>query len=160
MLEATAHDLKFSVTSVAADVVVQADRQILASVVGNLIQNAFKFTKPGGHVFLCATVADDRVLIHVEDQCGGLPPGRAEELFRPFAPVSYTHLDVYKRQGLGVAVADGLGVAVALGLGVAVADGDVYKRQHNYFSFGISTELNRLAGQSMVPSLGLSLIHI
>ncbi len=99
LLEATAHDLKFSVTSVAADVVVQADRQILASVVGNLIQNAFKFTKPGGHVFLCATVADDRVLIHVEDQCGGLPPGRAEELFRPFAQHGAD------RSGLGLGLA-------------------------------------------------------
>jgi hypothetical protein len=26
----------------------------------------------------------DRVLFEVEDECGGLPPGKAEDLFQPF----------------------------------------------------------------------------
>jgi signal transduction histidine kinase len=26
----------------------------------------------------------DRVVIEIEDECGGLPPGKAEELFQPF----------------------------------------------------------------------------
>jgi C4-dicarboxylate-specific signal transduction histidine kinase len=32
----------------------------------------------------CARTKADRVLIEIEDECGGLPPGKAEELFRPF----------------------------------------------------------------------------
>lgn len=70
-------------SSVAKDVIVHADRQILASVVANLLQNAFKFTCRQGHVSLSARAIDARVLIDVEDECGGLPPGKAEELFRP-----------------------------------------------------------------------------
>lgn len=84
MLDANARGLDFSVVSVANDVTVHADRQILASVVANLLQNAFKFTPSGGHVALRVQATADRVLIKVEDQCGGLPPGKAEELFRPF----------------------------------------------------------------------------
>ena len=51
----------------------------------NLLQNAFKFSHRKGHVSLTARVVADRVLIEVEDECGGLPDGRAEELFQPFA---------------------------------------------------------------------------
>ena len=83
-MDASAHDLQFSVDSATKDTTVLADRQILASVVANLLQNAFKFTRPGGLVTLRAHATADRVLIDVEDQCGGLPPGKAEELFRPF----------------------------------------------------------------------------
>ena len=39
---------------------------------------------PGGHVSLRTSVTENRVLIEVEDQCGGLPPGKAEELFDAF----------------------------------------------------------------------------
>jgi signal transduction histidine kinase len=83
-MEANARDLQFSVVSLADDVSVHADRQILTSVVSNMLQNAFKFTHPKGQVLLRAHASVDRVLIDVEDQCGGLPPGKVEELFRPY----------------------------------------------------------------------------
>jgi C4-dicarboxylate-specific signal transduction histidine kinase len=35
-------------------------------------------------VSLRAVATDKVVLIEVEDQCGGLPPGKAADLFRPF----------------------------------------------------------------------------
>jgi signal transduction histidine kinase len=57
---------------------------MIASAVSNLLQNAFKFSRPDGTVTLSARAADDRILIDVEDECGGLPDGKAEELFRPF----------------------------------------------------------------------------
>jgi signal transduction histidine kinase len=65
-------------------VAVEVDSHLLASAVSNLLQNAFKFTHARGHVSLRARKKGDRVLIEVEDECGGLPPGKAEELFRPF----------------------------------------------------------------------------
>jgi signal transduction histidine kinase len=57
---------------------------MLFSAVGNLLQNAFKFTRPHTEVLLNAYATADRVLIDVEDNCGGLPPGDAERLFQPF----------------------------------------------------------------------------
>jgi signal transduction histidine kinase len=65
-------------------VAVEVDSHLLASAVSNLLQNAFKFTHARGHVSLRARKKGDRVLIEVEDECGGLLPGKAEELFRPF----------------------------------------------------------------------------
>ncbi|HUF25019.1 MAG TPA: HAMP domain-containing sensor histidine kinase [Vicinamibacterales bacterium] len=66
------------------DVAIDADPQVMAAVVMNLLQNAIKFTRPHTTVTLRATASGDRVLIEVEDGCGGLPHGDAADLFRPF----------------------------------------------------------------------------
>jgi len=63
---------------------VARDRQLLASAVGNLLSNAFKFTRSRSHVSLRTAIESGQVRIEVEDECGGLPAGKAEELFRPF----------------------------------------------------------------------------
>jgi signal transduction histidine kinase len=53
---------------------VTADPQVLASAVTNLLNNAFKFTPVGGRVVLRARAnEDERLLIEVEDECGGIP---------------------------------------------------------------------------------------
>jgi len=83
-LDAKARNLVLSVAPVEHGIAVEVDRHLLASAVSNLLQNAFKFTHAGGHVSLRARKKADRVLIEVQDECGGLPPGKAEELFRPF----------------------------------------------------------------------------
>ena len=57
---------------------------MLSAAVGNLLQNAFKFTERDTEVTLSAYSRDDRVLIEVADHCGGLPVGDAERMFQPF----------------------------------------------------------------------------
>jgi signal transduction histidine kinase len=49
-----------------------------------LLQNAFKFTHRHTEVTLNAYAIADRILIEVEDNCGGLPSGIAEKMFQPF----------------------------------------------------------------------------
>jgi signal transduction histidine kinase len=73
-----------TVSSLADGVEVDADPQILSAAIGNLLHNAFKFGRRGGRVWLRSTASDDRALIEVEDECGGLPPGRSEDLLGPF----------------------------------------------------------------------------
>ncbi len=60
------------------------DAEMLAAAVGNLLQNAFKFTKRHTEVRLHAHVHGGRVLIDVEDHCGGFRPGILEKLTLPF----------------------------------------------------------------------------
>jgi signal transduction histidine kinase len=62
---------------------VDADAQLLASAVMNLLNNAFKFTQPGGHVELRARADTGRLFIEVEDECGGFPDS-ARGPFRTF----------------------------------------------------------------------------
>jgi signal transduction histidine kinase len=66
-----------------SDLYVFVDRHLLTSAVSNLVQNALKFSKAGGTIQVRARASEDRVLIEVEDECGGLPDGKIEELFNP-----------------------------------------------------------------------------
>ncbi|HEX5863107.1 MAG TPA: HAMP domain-containing sensor histidine kinase [Casimicrobiaceae bacterium] len=83
-LEAQARECGFNVSVVDPKLAVDADRDMLLSAVGNLLQNAFKFTRRYTDVSLNAYAAADRIRIDVEDNCGGLPSGDAETMFLPF----------------------------------------------------------------------------
>jgi signal transduction histidine kinase len=98
-LEADARGVTLTVIPVEDGVVIEADRQVLASVVGNLLQNAFKFTRPRTTVTLGVDASAERVLIEIQDECGGLPGGNASELFIPFEQRSAD------RTGLGLGLA-------------------------------------------------------
>lgn len=97
-LEARARGVMLEIAPIehGVHVQVEADRQLLAAAISNILQNAFKFTPRYGTVILRSLVVGQRVLIEVEDACGGLPPGKAEELFQPFLQRSRD------RSGLGL----------------------------------------------------------
>ena len=95
-LQAQVRGLNFIVSSVDRTVTIAGDRHIVASAVANLLQNAFKFTRLQGTVSLTVRATADRVLFEIEDECGGLPPGKPEELFRSFAQRGHD------RSGLGL----------------------------------------------------------
>ena len=98
-LEADARGVRLTVTPVEDGLAIDADRQVLAAVVGNLLQNSFKFTRPRTTVTLRVHASAERVLIEVQDECGGLPNGSVDELFRPFEQRSADRTGV----GLGLA---------------------------------------------------------
>lgn len=87
LVDAKNRSLGLTVEKVPWELVVNADRQLLASALTNLLQNAFKFSVPGGQVRLrVAAIPGSPALlrIEVEDECGGLPGGTADELFGSF----------------------------------------------------------------------------
>jgi len=63
--------------------VITADPRLLRSAIFNLVQNALKFSPPGSTVNIRVANLPGSVTIEVEDACGGLPPGKVEELFSP-----------------------------------------------------------------------------
>jgi signal transduction histidine kinase len=98
-LEANARGLRLTVAPVEDGVAIEADRQVLAAVVANLLQNALKFTRPRTTVTLRVGASPERVLIEVQDECCGLASGDVNELFRPFEQRSADRTGV----GLGLA---------------------------------------------------------
>ena len=99
-LEAQMKECGLKVSDVDPQLAIDADRDLLSSAVGNLLQNAFKFTHPHSDVTLNAYATGDRIHIDVEDHCGGLPEGDAEKMFLPF-----TQADEEDRTGLGLGLA-------------------------------------------------------
>jgi signal transduction histidine kinase len=96
-LAANARGISLSVLPVDHDIVIDGDQQILTAVLGNLLQNATKFTHPDTEVTLRVEATAERVLIEVEDECGGLPGGGdAKEL-----AASFEQRDT-DRSGLGI----------------------------------------------------------
>lgn len=108
-MQARAHGVQFKLVTVEAPVTIEGDRQVLIAAVSNLLQNAFKFTRPGSTVCLAARATSDRVLFDIEDECGGLPPGKTETLFLPFKQSSAD------RSGLGLGLSICLKAAKANG---------------------------------------------
>ena len=95
-LDPLARECKFSVSPVDPDIEVYVDPDMLAAAIGNLLQNAFKFTKRHSEVRLHTNLVADRLLIAVEDHCGGLPTGSLKKLLLPFVQLGED------RSGLGL----------------------------------------------------------
>lgn len=82
-LHAAYRGLTFTVAGIDASLAVSADPHLLGSAVTNLLSNACKFTRDGGHVVLGASAEGGWVRISVHDECGGIPES-ARDPFQPF----------------------------------------------------------------------------
>jgi signal transduction histidine kinase len=80
--EAQARAISLAVDAAASGTIV-GDPRLLRSAVFNLVQNALKFSARGTTVSLRAAREPRAVTISVADACGGLPPGKVEDLFSP-----------------------------------------------------------------------------
>ncbi len=114
-LHADSRGVRLSIDPVDPRLAVNADPQLLASAVMNLLNNAFKYTAAGGHVVLRTLYENGRVRFEVEDECGGMPDGTADP-FRPFTERRHQN-----RTGLG------LGLSIAR-KAVRTHGGDIYFR--------------------------------
>ncbi len=83
-MDAMARGIHLTVVRPEDGLAVEADEMSLSLALVNLVQNGFKFTRPSGNVWLRVRATDGRIVIEVEDQCGGLAPGKADEMFAPF----------------------------------------------------------------------------
>jgi signal transduction histidine kinase len=99
-LEAQVKECTLVVSAVDPRLAVDGDRELLFSAVGNLLQNAFKFTQPHTEVTLNAYADAERILIDVEDKCGGLPKD-ADTLFHSFTQAAADRSGL----GLGLSIA-------------------------------------------------------
>ncbi len=98
LLESKAHVLVWE--GVDPQLHVFGDATRLVQVVGNLLNNAAKYTPHGGRVSLRASGDEQMVRIEVEDTGVGIPPAMLERVFERFAQVQQ-HLE-QAQGGLGI----------------------------------------------------------
>ena len=116
IMQAKARGIRLTVDSAPAGTAADGDPQILRSIVTNLVQNACKFTPPNGHVRLRTLLVGSRVVIEVEDECGGLPAGASGNLFKSYQQHNKD------RSGLGLGLSICLQGARAIGGELRVRD--------------------------------------
>jgi len=69
------------------DVMVQGDPALLGRLLQNLIDNAFKYGRPDGHVWVSVSRRDREVLLNVRDNGTGIPPEEQEKIWQRFYQV-------------------------------------------------------------------------
>lgn len=100
-LEAEARGCSFTVSAVDRSLALDADRDLMLAAVGNLLQNAFKFSRAEGAVVsLDARGLDGRILIDVADDGEGISEQAMQTLFQPFTQVG----DDRSGMGLGLSI--------------------------------------------------------
>ena len=82
-----------------------ADRFCLERMLGNLVENALRFTPSGGRVTIAAYAADDGVVLEVSDTGIGMTDEQLERLSQPFAFGDAAFTREHDGAGLGIAIA-------------------------------------------------------
>lgn len=102
-----------------ADTVVRAERERLASLIDNLLENAIKYSPPGGVVALRIEPCADGVVLSVCDQGPGIPAQLHARVFDRFFRVAG---QTQPGSGLGLAIVKS--VAARYGLRIALASAE------------------------------------
>ena len=87
----------------AEEVVVAGSTEALRILAGNLVDNAVKYTPPGGLIDVEVRAVDGRVELSVEDSGPGIPPGERERVLRRFYRVADVDSGV-SGSGLGLSI--------------------------------------------------------
>ncbi|MGA7743260.1 MAG: response regulator [Polyangia bacterium] len=102
------NEVRLSCDLAATPVPINADATRVAQMVGNLLQNAAKFTSRGGHAHVSVAAEAGEAVIRVVDNGVGMAPDTVARLFQPFMQADQS-LDRSKGGlGLGLALIKGL----------------------------------------------------
>ena len=83
---------------------VRADREKLAQILMNLIDNAVKFNKSGGRVEISAQAKNDQVTVFIKDTGSGIPEADLPRIFERFYRVDKARSREMGGTGLGLAI--------------------------------------------------------
>ena len=102
--------------------IVSGDAAALSTLVSNLIDNAVRYTPPGGRVDVSAVRDADRVVLTVRDTGPGIPPPERSRVFDRFYRGPRAESGGERGSGLGLAIvkriAERHGAEIALGEGI------------------------------------------
>lgn len=96
-------DIHFRVQVPDYSLYVQLDEEKIEWVIDQLLDNAFKFTPPGGSVWIIVEHANGLVNVSVVDTGIGIPPDKVDEIFQLFHQLDGSNTRRYQGTGLGLA---------------------------------------------------------
>jgi signal transduction histidine kinase len=106
-----------------ASITARADPERVTQVLINLLSNALKFTKAGGHIGADCASTGDTVSIRVSDTGIGIAADKHESIFEPFVQLKESLADRQSGVGLGLAISRDLARAMHGDLNVESSEG-------------------------------------
>ncbi len=86
-------------TFVEDDLVVKADPNAINRIVNNIIENAIKFTDPGGEITISLSPKNGKIIFSVQDNGVGIPPSLHKKIFEPYYQIGNKNTSL---QGMGL----------------------------------------------------------
>ncbi|MEM7432275.1 MAG: HAMP domain-containing sensor histidine kinase [Pseudomonadota bacterium] len=130
------------------DIIVNADREKIRTVVDNLLSNAIKFTPKGGYITIRAQMTPNRLIIEFGDTGPGIPEEESPRIFEAF-------FQGRREQG-GQVAGTGIGLSVVLEC-IQAHEGSVELVDSNEFSgahFRIDIPQNRAVAHPKMAANG------
>ena len=96
---------KLGVTLTAeGDGIMTGSDALIYRLIFNLTENAVKYNRPGGSVWVCVTQKTEKLLICVSDTGYGIPEEYRQSIFQPFFRVDKSRSREYGGAGLGLSL--------------------------------------------------------
>jgi PAS domain S-box-containing protein len=93
-------DRQISIDLPPESLIVKADAVRFTQIIGNLLDNAVKYTSTNGHIWISASRVEQQVKISVRDDGIGIDPDKIDNLFQMFMQVDTTRIG-----GMGIGLA-------------------------------------------------------
>ena len=106
MIESRGHTL--TVQLAAQPIEVEGDLTRLTQIFGNLLNNAAKYTNPGGEIVVSSELKDSESVVRVRDNGIGIKPENLSTIFDLFSQVDPSHEGPEGGLGIGLALVRGL----------------------------------------------------
>ena len=102
---AAAKDIEIMVNAPSGEGWVNGDQEKLEQVITNLLENAIKFTCPGGHVTITLQKDQKSFRVSIKDTGIGIPPEEQSRIFDRFYRIDHDFIKEEKGTGLGLFIA-------------------------------------------------------
>ncbi|MEZ5342732.1 MAG: ATP-binding protein [Acidimicrobiales bacterium] len=98
------HSIELTTEQAELGLTIYGDRSQLSAAVGNLVDNAAKYSEPGSRIELAARALGDSVELSVTDHGVGIPEGELERIFERFYRVDPARSRQTGGTGLGLSI--------------------------------------------------------
>lgn len=104
-LQPSAHDKQVSLQQQIDPITVRSDKQLLHSVMQNLVSNALRYTASGGKVVVNTELLDDaQVKLSVQDSGAGIAEQHLDQIFNEFYQIKTGSKSNARGLGLGLSI--------------------------------------------------------
>ena len=104
-LQAAQKRVKLSVDVLQKNLpLIEADQALLQQALHNLVENAIKYTQPGGEVTIGLKLHPDNAIYEVRDTGMGIAPADQQRLFEKFYRSKRKGVEIERGTGLGLAI--------------------------------------------------------